>query len=79
MWNRGGWNYGEKVDKSCGHRSGPPRFMPKSVVLLIITGRHPDGAAHTASCIHADQFTAAILFWALRLVVRGGHTRQDFK
>lgn len=78
-WNecmRGG--YGEKLDKSYGHRSGPRCFVPKSVVPLIITGRPPDGAAHTASFIHADQFTAAILFWAPRLVVGGGHTTQDF-
>lgn len=46
-----------QVDKSYGHRSGPPHFMPKSVVPLIITDRRPDRATHTASFIHADQFT----------------------
>lgn len=68
------------VDKSYGHQSGPPPrcCMPQSVVPLIIRGRHPNRAAHTAPIyprwpIH----TADILFrGAARLVIGGGHTAQ---
>lgn len=51
------WSERTHVDKSYGHQSGPPNCMPKSVVPLIIRGRHPNRAAHTASFIPADQFT----------------------
>lgn len=47
----------DAVDKSYGHRSGPPHSTPRSVVPLITGDRHPGPAAHTASFIRTDQFT----------------------
>lgn len=50
------WGERTHIDKSYGHQSGPAYSMPKSIVPLIIRGRHPDRALHTASFIPADLF-----------------------
>lgn len=50
------WGERTHVDKSYGHQSGPAHSMPKSIVPLIIRGRHPHRVLHTASFIPADLF-----------------------
>ena len=73
----GSWGEWTHVDKSYSHQSGPPHYMPKSVVPLITRGRHPNCTPHTAPFIPTDRFTQqTFCFRAARLVIGSGHTTQ---